>query len=251
MINKILSNIKNKDDKLMIANVIDKYELFKINKINKINGFFNERELLLLTNTLNYLNIKYFVYKYSLTCELSIVSFIEIDKYLFFDIIEIDFPFNSIKHQDILGSLFNLGLKRELIGDIFVLDSRAYIVSLSNYTSIILDSLLTVKNIKVLPHILTEKIELKKDYLVFNIIIASIRLDNVVSKLLKISRNKATNYIAKKEVLVNYAIETNVSRLLRENDILSIRGNGKYIIGVVINKTKSDNIILQIKKYNN
>ena len=87
-------------------------------------------------------------------------------------------------------------------------------------------------------------------FLIKNIIITSLRLDVIVGKICNLSRSKASELINSKKILVNYKENINVSSLLKFDDILSIRGYGKYRIGEVGLKTKKDNILLTIYQYN-
>ena len=61
---------------------------------------------------------------------------------------------------------------------------------------------------------------------------------------------KASELINSKKILVNYKEINNTSYLLKYDDILSIRGYGKYKIGEEQIKTKKDNILLTIYQYN-
>lgn len=51
------------------------------------------------------------------------------------------------------------------------------------------------------------------------------------------------------KVSINYTIETKPTKVIKENDILIIRGNGKYIIQNFLGKNKKEKEIITIKKY--
>jgi RNA-binding protein YlmH len=51
-------------------------------------------------------------------------------------------------------------------------------------------------------------------------------------------------------ILLNYKECKNIKQTVFENDVVSIRKNGKYIILNTEKKTKKDNILLNVKKYN-
>ena len=65
---------------------------------------------------------------------------------------------------------------------------------------------------------------------IINISVNSLRLDNLVSELLKTSRKIAQEKIEQEKVFVNYKAETKNTKIIKVNDILVIRRNGKYII---------------------
>ena len=62
-------------------------------------------------------------------------------------------------------------------------------------------------------------------------------------------RNETIKYINNGLVLLNYN-EISHKKMVKENDIISIRKVGKFIIGKEEKRTKKDNIVLSIKKYN-
>ena len=51
------------------------------------------------------------------------------------------------------------------------------------------------------------------------------------------------------DFLVNYNTVKSSSLILKNNDILSIRKYGKYIIKNIIGTTKKNNLVLEIEKY--
>jgi RNA-binding protein YlmH len=79
--------------------------------------------------------------------------------------------------------------------------------------------------------------------------VSSLRLDCVVAELACASRSKANEIIRELRVFVNYENEENNSRNLKEGDILTIRGKGKFIIESIVGYTKKNRIILKILQY--
>ena len=77
----------------------------------------------------------------------------------------------------------------------------------------------------------------------------SLRLDNIVSDLAKTSRNKAVQIINQERVFVNGQNETKVSKNLKINDIITIRGKGRFIIKEYAGTTRSGRTVLKIEKY--
>ena len=93
---------------------------------------------------------------------------------------------------------------------------------------------------------------LKKSNIKFEerkIIVSSLRLDNIISEIVGLSRVKAKELIEEGKVFVNNKNEFKISKLIQVNDIINIRGKGKYIFEKIESKTKKDNLILLIKKY--
>ena len=86
-------------------------------------------------------------------------------------------------------------------------------------------------------------------FLEFQIIIPSLRIDNIVSELAKCSRTKACDIIEEERVMINYEIIYKTSKMVQVGDIITIRGKWKFIIDSLVGNTRKENFILLIKKY--
>lgn len=82
-----------------------------------------------------------------------------------------------------------------------------------------------------------------------SIIVPSLRLDNIVSDLAKTSRSKAAQIINQERVFVNGQNETKLSKQLKINDVITIRGKGRFIIKEFSGTTRSGRTVIKIEKY--
>lgn len=82
-----------------------------------------------------------------------------------------------------------------------------------------------------------------------SIIVPSLRLDNIVSDLVKTSRSKAAQIINQERVFVNGQNETKLSKQLKLNDVITIRGKGRFIIKEFTGTTRSGRTVIKIEKY--
>jgi len=157
---------------------------------------------------------------------------------------------NNLKHSDILGTLFSLGIDPSMYGDILIIDNHYYIYILEIIENYLLSHLTIINNqkIELIKRNIIDLKDYEREYENIEIIVASVRLDNVVSKLICMSRDNTINKIKDKEVLVNHN-EVKYNYNLKINDIISIRKYGKYKFIGIINKTKKNNLIIEIKKY--
>lgn len=158
----------------------------------------------------------------------------------------------KIKHKDYLGMIMSFGLTRERIGDIIVYEDKAYIIVLKENAEYIKNSIKEERKIKKskVEIIDINKIEPKKvEFEEIQISVNSLRLDNIISELLKTSRKIAQELIEQEKVFINYASKTKNTKALKQNDILIIRGKGKYIIEEFLGKNKKQKEIIKIKKY--
>lgn len=158
---------------------------------------------------------------------------------------------NDLRHQDILGTLYSLNISDEMFGDVVIWNNRYFIIILSSIDNYIKSNLISIRNSKVDliekdPYYLKDY---KQEYEEFNIIVPSIRVDVIVSKIINSSRINALEKIKNGDIYLNYELLTKPIYMLKENDIFSIRKYGKYKFNGIINETKKGNIIVNISKY--
>lgn len=158
---------------------------------------------------------------------------------------------NDLRHQDILGTLYSLNISDEMFGDVVIWNNRFFIIILSSIDNYIKSNLISIRNSKVDliekdPYYLKNY---KQEYEEFNIIVPSIRVDVIVSKIINSSRSNALEKIKNGDIYLNYELLTKPTYMLKENDIFSIRKYGKYKFNGIINETKKGNIIVNISKY--
>lgn len=262
---EILRQYNKEADRLLAAKILDKIEFTQTrNKITNTD-FLDMYQKTLVHKLLNGLKINnYIFYGGFEEAERTIVIFYP-DKFNesivqksysnIMCIIEIILP-NELKgkynHRDYLGGLMKLGIKREKIGDIIVFNEGAHIIILneiSEYTKTSLAELtrfsksnIQIKNIDQI-HIQ----EIKKEEI--RIIVSSLRLDNIVSELAKTSRTKAEEIIRTERVLVNFETTTKDSKLLKQEDIITIRGKGRFKLLEIMGNTKKGRFIVKVEKY--
>ena len=124
-------------------------------------------------------------------------------------IIRINLPeeeYGKYSHRNYLGGIIKLGLKREKVGDILVSQDGADIVVLNDFAQILqkeLHSLTRFENSNILIEEIynIRKKEIKIEEV--NIIVPSLRLDNIVSDLARTSRSKASQIIEQERVFIN------------------------------------------------
>lgn len=158
---------------------------------------------------------------------------------------------NDLRHQDILGTLYSLNISDEMFGDVVIWNNRYFIIILSSIDNYIKSNLMSIRNSKVEliekdPYYLKDY---KQEYEECIIIVPSIRVDVIVSKIINSSRNNALEKIKNGDIYLNYELLTKPTYMLKENDIFSIRKYGKYKFNGIINETKKGNIIVNISKY--
>lgn len=180
-----------------------------------------------------------------------------------FDIDNHDYPITIIKaeplslkfadaltHRDFLGSLMGLGIKREVLGDIVIAENIGYIFCLNSIAEYIVQNLNKVKHTTVkcsvidkLPETAVKKPEKKQ------IIAASERLDVIVSAVYNFSRSAVKELFNARKIYVNSRLCENFSHIPKENDIISVRGYGRFVYNGVLGNTKKNRLILSVGIY--
>ena len=158
---------------------------------------------------------------------------------------------NDLRHQDILGTLYSLNISDEMFGDVVIWNNRYFIIILSSIGNYIKSNLTSIKNSKVDliekdPYYLKDY---KQEYEECIIIVPSIRVDVIVSKIINSSRSNALEKIKNGDIYLNYELLTKPTYMLKENDIFSIRKYGKYKFLGEINKTKKGSLVIKYLKY--
>lgn len=241
-----LNNYYTKDDKILLANIIDKYEIYLKTGKSTCSNFLNPYQFNLVSNYLKNHNIYFSKINDYDFLEKNIIYFGKNKDFVTYYKVNIS---NNITHSNILGTLFSLGLKEDTIGDIIVEDGYFYYTNLTRLNHFLEENLVTIKN-ELIKLNKVEAIILKKEHFKSNtIMISSMRADNILSKITNKSRSQVINLLKEQMVLLNFTELKNPSVILKENDILSIRKIGKFKLGKTQGYTKKNNIILEVKKY--
>ena len=155
-------------------------------------------------------------------------------------------------HRDYLGCAMKTGLNRNRIGDIIVYKDRAYLIVLNENAEYIKDFLKEMKRFakSEVEVIDIDEIEIKEiEFEETEISTSSMRIDNIISEILRLSRSKAEELLNAEKVFINSHVETKSSKLAKTGDIIAVRGKGKYVIGESIGTNKKGKNIIIVKKY--
>ncbi len=156
------------------------------------------------------------------------------------------------EHRNYLSALMKIGITREKIGDIIVDEKGADIIVFKTNCQFIMQSLGELTRFKKAKieeiNLCTLKEKIDK-FEIKNIIVSSMRIDNIVSELTNCSRNKAVEYIENERVYVNYELVIKNSKVIEIDDIVTVRGKGKFIIDKFERNTKNGKNVLIARKY--
>ena len=156
----------------------------------------------------------------------------------------------KLTHRDFLGALLNLGIEREVLGDIIVRDSSAYVFALESITEYIISSLSRVKHTDVkllvsetLPSGELYKTEMRR------ITAEGERLDAIIAKVYSLSRSDAQAYFKRRLVYVDGKLTESVSYRPKPNERSSVRGLGRMVYKGVDGTTKKGKLAIFVEVY--
>lgn len=162
-----------------------------------------------------------------------------------------NFLFDPATHRDFLGAMLGSGIVREKTGDLIVLgDQGAQAIVIPEMVEYLEMHLTQVRSVPVK----TRRIELaelkirepkKKE---MTTVEASMRLDAIASAGFGMSRSKMVEFIDGGDVRVNWKDTTSSSHILKQGDLIAIRGKGRLEIGEVA-VTKKDRYRIQLTRY--
>lgn len=158
---------------------------------------------------------------------------------------------DKLSHRDFLGSLMNLGINRNTLGDIVIKENVGYLFCLDTIADYIVDSLTRIKHTTVKCSIISEIPEF------FNklpdeeeMTVSSLRVDVIISAIFKLSRNQATQLVNQEKVFINSKVAYKESLMLKDNDSVTVRGYGKFILSnSKIRETKKGKNVIGVRIY--
>ena len=150
--------------------------------------------------------------------------------------------FHELRHQQILGTLMSLGIKREKFGDILISEQATQLIvanEISDYIEMNMTKIGQASVVLVRKE-LKEIVTVSNEWQLATTTCTSMRLDNVISTVANISRSKAQALILGSKVKINHTLTEKSDFECQQGDIISVRGLGRYRIMAIDGKTKKD-----------
>lgn len=165
-------------------------------------------------------------------------------------VVRASFRSGTVSHRDMLGSLMNIGITRECLGDLLVHDDFCDIICVSESADFIMDNLLRagretlkLQMLEGSPAEKEEKFKIIKDT------VASLRIDAVVSAGCSLSRANAAALINSGKVKVNDFECLKTDRIVGQGDSISVRGYGRMLLADIGGVSRKGRHIIEIKRY--
>lgn len=157
---------------------------------------------------------------------------------------------DDLTHRDFLGALMNLGIEREMLGDIFVDSNKAILYCVESMAEYITENLTRVKHTSVmvkpyeeefsLPEGATEEIRIQ---------VSSERLDAIIARVYRLSRDASCRLFMEQKVFVNSRQVMAADFKAKVDDRVSVRGFGRFEIAGEAGVSKKGKINLCVRVY--
>lgn len=154
-----------------------------------------------------------------------------------------------LSHRDCLGALMNLGIKRECLGDILQTEGGIVLFCLEKIAPYLCENLTRVRHtdVRLSPcappptaHASSEQVRVS---------VASPRADAVIAHVLSLSRADAADLFAAGRVFVNGRLTENGSLSLKEGDLVTVRGHGRFRFCGEVGTSKKGKTIVALEKF--
>lgn len=253
----LLNSVSDSDERLILAKAIDRLELAKKTYTPEFTIFMDPYKAYSIRDMLLNNDCDIFVYggyedservKVGFFPEFSTVDVRE------FPIKAVEISYNSqfsraLSHRDFLGSILGLGITREKTGDIIIEEGRAVAFTDSDIADYIAVNLERVGHTKVRVKILESFKPKPKEPQEKRLTVASLRIDALLSGALNISRGRAADLIKGEKAFINWKKVISVSHIVKENDVVTLRGVGRVKINEVMGTTKKDRILINVSVF--
>ncbi len=157
--------------------------------------------------------------------------------------------FTNITHADVLGALMSTNIKRHMFGDIVVHQGTIFVACNQKISSLVQMEVTKIKKTTVIIQNENKIVEAHNDFDVRQIIVASYRIDVLLSAIYKISRSISKKYIHAGYVKVNHKVVVESDFLCHNDDVISLRKYGRVKIVYLNKTTRNNNYVIECYFY--
>lgn len=157
---------------------------------------------------------------------------------------------DSLGHRDFLGALMNLGIERSTLGDIFIEDNCGYLFCQDTIAGFIEEELRRIRHtdVKCTPA-KRSALPGKREKIRQRLTVSSERADVVIASLYRLSRTESLEFFRRQKVFVNGRLCENNSCFLKREDVVAVRGKGKFIYDGAERETKKGKLAVGVFLY--
>lgn len=156
---------------------------------------------------------------------------------------------DHLTHRDVLGSMMAQQIQRDTIGDIIVTPGKIQCF-VTPTAAAVCRQLNKIGRVGVqVSDTMPFSCEVKQETREISGTVAAPRLDAVLRTALNTGRNACAEYIRGGLVSLNYVQVQDVSCMVAEGDVFSVRGFGKFRVSALSGPTKKGRLHITIEKY--
>ena len=162
---------------------------------------------------------------------------------------DVDMRFRKITHRDILGALMGLQIERSSFGDFWIEEDSIYLYTSSSMAKFLIENFIKIANLNVTFYQIDEKPIQQFHTKTIQVIVSQPRLDAIVASLAHTSRNHAKEMIQAGKVQINHVVLVSPNELCNNNVTISIRGIGRFQYLGIVQTTKKNRVVCELKQY--
>lgn len=156
----------------------------------------------------------------------------------------------ELTHRDYLGALMNLGVERSKLGDIALCGTDALLFCEANMAEYLEQELTRVRHTAVsCREIDCKTLHYEPKLQEITGSVASVRLDALISLAFGMSRSSLAGLIESGKTFVNGRLTTSNGYHLKERDLISVRGYGRFRYCGVRSESKKGRLFVRLEKY--
>jgi len=153
----------------------------------------------------------------------------------------------ALTHRDYLGAILAMGITRDVLGDIIVSPEGAYVVCDRPMAAYIGDNLSQIGREAVSVEVVdTMGQAAKRPYRRETVTVAGLRLDAVLAKAFRISRDASAALVRKGDVKLDFRPVSSPSAPVEEGSLISCKGHGRIKIMSVGGLTRKRRIPVEL-----
>ncbi len=241
----ILNLVQDKETKMQVAKIYDTYTTASEYDVFSCTSFLSPNMVSFVIENFNDNNIEVKLFGGYENAERVVLGFNpKNNEFIDYNIEVLKMTYNKkysreLKHSDFLGSLMGLSIKRELIGDIIIEEECAYVFVCDTISNFIIENLKKIGRTNINIEKFKEDVQfLVKEQEEFKTTVSSLRCDVVLAKVFNLSRGEVKELFDSGKVFINWVNIFDIAKLIKENDVVTLRGFGriKYLGSNGINK---------------
>ncbi len=159
--------------------------------------------------------------------------------------------FYRLTHRDALGSLMGLGIEREQLGDLLMGENSVRVITEKKMADFLLQNCAKIgaASVSCTLDLLEDIVPKEERCKEIRATVASLRVDSIAAAGFGSSRSRAAADIAADKLKLNWQSVKNASQMVKEGDVLSMRGRGRLEVAEVRGQTKKGRTGIVLKRY--